>query len=103
MAYAKSGRLFLDLVIIIFEILTLALSRTTLVSALFSIVLVISLFYIVPDMLKIETAYLHSEKAVLIWGLAKVCFGNLVLAHILAEILLAMSWIDPLDNWLIKA
>lgn len=39
-------------------------------------------------------AYLKSEKSILIWGLIKVCLSNIMIAHLMAGFILAMSRID---------
>jgi hypothetical protein len=64
------------------------------ISGVFFFYLIIVLFLTLSDLIQIEAAYLHSEKAILLWGLVKICLSNIIFAHCLASVILAMSWTD---------
>ena len=64
--------------------------------------LIIVLVFTLSDLLQIEAAYLHSQKAVLIWGLIKICISNIIFAHCMAGFILAMSRIDLENNWMTR-
>lgn len=72
------------------------------ISGVFFFFLIIVLIFTLVDLVKIETAYLKNEKSMLIWGLIKVCFSNIFIAHLMGGTMLAMSRIDLEKNWITR-
>ena len=70
---------------------------------MFFFILIVALYLTVSDFVQIEAAYFRNEKTLLIWGLMKVCISNLIIAHIIATIILAMSYINLEQNWMTRA
>jgi hypothetical protein len=64
------------------------------ISGVFFFFLIIVLTFIISDLIKLEAAYLRSERSALIWGLTKVCLSNIMFAHFMASFILAMSRIN---------
>lgn len=53
-------------------------------------------------MISLETAYIHTRKVNLLWRLTKILVFNFVLAHIVATILMGISYFDPAHSWIVK-
>lgn len=102
MSYGRSGKLFLDLITILFQIFTLIFPHATAISGVFFFYLIVVLFFTLAELIKIETAYLKSEKSIILWGLIKVCFSNIFMAHLIGGCMLAMSRIDLQENWITR-
>lgn len=62
-------------------------------------------FYLktVSELFSLEAAYLYTRKISMFWRMAKIACFNLITAHIVAVIFLAISHLEPSNNWLIKA
>jgi hypothetical protein len=54
------------------------------------------------ELISLEAAYIHSRKWGMVWRLFKIVIFNLILAHIVATILLGISYLDTSTNWITK-
>lgn len=86
----------------LFLILSMALRDVIGIDLAYFPLLVIVLVFSVSDLTKLEAGYFRSKKAMLTWGLIKVLFSNILVAHIIAGIVLAMSLMEPTQNWQTK-
>lgn len=71
-------------------------------SILFFGFLILEFMRSVSELVNLEAAYIHSRKISMIWRLFKIVIFNLILAHIVATILLGMSYLDPNQSWIVK-
>ena len=85
----------IDLLVIIFEVATAISPDSQQISGFFFFILVDAFFITASDLIHVEAAYIRSEKAFLIWGLIKVCISNIIIAHIVAAIILGMTYLNP--------
>ena len=92
--YFKSGRMILDLGVMALLTVTTSMRDITIVSGVLFIILILTLIVSLEDLIKIEAAYFKSKRQLLTWGLCKVLFQNILVAHIIAGFVLAMSRLD---------
>lgn len=90
-SYALSKEFYLDLLTVMFQIFIFCFPDLMAISGVFFYFLIFQLLAKLQTMVHVETAHLKSEKWVIVWGLVKICFGNIIVAHILAAMLVGMS------------
>jgi len=82
-------------------ILSLFIRDSVPFNIIFVISAVLKLFILGEDIDYLELILLSSSKRYYIWNLCKVLLFNIVFAHVMVIILLAISYIDADKNWII--
>ena len=80
-------------------ILSIAFSNDTIIGVIFIISSILKLLTFGKDISLLELIFINSSKGFYIWNLTKVLIFNLIFAHIIAIILLAIRFINTERNW----
>ena len=94
------SRFFIDLICFI------GLAISIIVDFKFSGLLRLTFLFKLPDCLEkietLETKILNTSYKENCWGLVKIFISNFMFAHVLAVILIMITWLNTSDNWLSK-
>lgn len=101
-SYFHSGESIIDLIIIVMMILIMVIPSNQVINGIFFSFLACIFLKTISELIHLEAAYIHSRQISLLWRLAKMIIFNIIIAHIVGTILLAMAMISPENNWLMK-